>query len=867
MKFFPDLSNYEETDRRLVLFVLGGSLIASILLFIAEISREFLPFLIIALILAFTLAWRGNVRIAGWLAPLAALAILTLLVFRNFGIRDTALLGFPVTIVAGSLMNGRKGALIFGLACLLIVVTLGITESTGQLQTIFSPNNTLADYVVVCVVIMLTTAMQWTVISRLAEKTHRAKQELNERRQAEIALRESEERYRSMVETFPDIIMLTNLRGEIQFVNAALEQQTGYTMTDLQEKDKIFIHPQDASTVSKAIQDLLAGDNSCTDLIQNRFIDKQGQEHWYSGIIGKIHYQGELMLQTVTREITAQKAAEAALRQSEERYRLITSVASDYTYSTKLDAAGNLYLDWVAGAFESITGYTYDEYQANGGWFTHLHPDDVAKDLLALEKLKSNQPVAQDIRVLTKTKEIMWVRVYALPIWGEKENRVVGIIGAVQNITERKQTEELITTVNFELQRRIKELYALNEVAQAGASAKSENGMLEAVVETLYRSLYPDIVGVALWDEQESVLRTHPSANRGLPANIDQGQMKARPYEGVVGTVAATRQPYRVNDTSDPQYLSIDPNIHSELCVPILAADRLLGVLDIESKQANAFSESDENLLITVAGQLASALERLRAEQGLRHLNAELEQRVNERTALLETANKELEAFSYSVSHDLRAPLRAITSFARILDNDFSSEMEPTARGFLHRIITSGKMMNRLIDELLDFSRLGRKPLKIQPLDMNGIARHVIENLADETASRQIEWVLTDMPLAAADLTLIQQVYANLIGNAVKYTGKRETARIEVGSFEKNQETVYFVRDNGAGFDMQYADRLFGVFQRLHRDDEFEGTGIGLATVQRIIQRHGGRTWAEAEPDKGATFYFTLEGMTYDEIE
>jgi K+-sensing histidine kinase KdpD len=424
-------------------------------------------------------------------------------------------------------------------------------------------------------------------------------------------------------------------------------------------------------------------------------------------------------------------------------------------------------------------------------------------------------------------------------------------------LAERRQAEELTIRVNIELQRRIKELYALNAVALAGASAKTEEELLASAVETLHNSLYPDIVGVALWDESAGFLRTFPGANIGMPESVNQ--MILRPHEGIAGLVAATRQPYRLQDTNDPQYISLDPSIRSELCVPILAGERLLGVLDVESRQFDAFSDTDENLLATVAGQLAASLERLHAEQQLRALNADLEQRVSERTAQLEAANKELEAFSYSVSHDLRAPLRSINGFAKILNDDFSQDLSLPARGFLRKIANSGRQMAQLIDELLDFSRLGRKPLNIQTVNLNELVQSVIESLATETGGRQIEWGLAEMPPATADPALLRLVYANLVGNAVKYTAGREAARIEVSSFVQDGETVYFVRDNGAGFDMQYADNLFGVFQRLHREDEFEGTGIGLATVKRIINRHGGRVWAEAEVDKGATFYFTFK--------
>jgi light-regulated signal transduction histidine kinase (bacteriophytochrome) len=322
--------------------------------------------------------------------------------------------------------------------------------------------------------------------------------------------------------------------------------------------------------------------------------------------------------------------------------------------------------------------------------------------------------------------------------------------------------------------------------------------------------------------------------------------------------VAASRKSYRIRNVDDPNYQPIDPATRSGLCVPIMAGNRLLGVLNVESRQPDAFSDADEHLMFTLAGQLASALERLRAEQQLHIINRDLEQRVIQRTAELEHANRELEAFSYSVSHDLRAPLRAINSFIRIIKDDFSDAIEPEGLVFLDKVIAASLKMVRLIDDLLEFSRTTRQELDRQVVDMRVIVQHVIESLGPETESRQVEWVVTDLPPAQADPSLIQQVYANLIGNAVKYTGKSDQARIEVGHYFQDGGVVYFVRDNGAGFDMQYADKLFGVFQRLHREDEFSGTGIGLAIVKRIIERHGGRIWVEAEVDQGAAFFFTL---------
>ena len=252
---------------------------------------------------------------------------------------------------------------------------------------------------------------------------------------------------------------------------------------------------------------------------------------------------------------------------------------------------------------------------------------------------------------------------------------------------------------------------------------------------------------------------------------------------------------------------------------------------------------------------------RLEMEKSLRlqqEIIAHLEERVAQRTAALEAKNKELEAFSYSVSHDLRAPLRAVNGFAKILKEDFADILPQEAQNHLTKISNAGKNMGKLIDELLAFSQIGRNQIKKQTIDLNKIVHTCIESLASEKENRRLEWHLADLPPAQTDPVLIQQVYTNLLTNAIKYSRACNPACIEVGSFEKQKKTVYFVRDNGAGFDMKYANKLFGVFQRLHREDEFEGIGIGLAIVQRIIHGHGGRVWAESEVGKGATFYFTL---------
>jgi signal transduction histidine kinase len=295
------------------------------------------------------------------------------------------------------------------------------------------------------------------------------------------------------------------------------------------------------------------------------------------------------------------------------------------------------------------------------------------------------------------------------------------------------------------------------------------------------------------------------------------------------------------------------PHLGVETWAPVAVE----GQVQIRCLQISTVSmQLGENRSVLLCAQ--DVTERKLAEEEIRHLNADLEQRVGERTAQIEAANEELEAFAYSVSHDLRAPLRGIDGWSTALREDFGDELNREARLYLERVRSEVQRMGQLIDDLLEFSRVARAPLQRDSVDLTAIAGRVATRLQEAQPDRAVEFLIEQGLTAQGDAALLEVVLTNLLGNAMKFSGKRARARIEFSRSEQGGEFVWCVRDNGAGFDTAFASSLFRAFQRLHTMSEFSGTGVGLAIVKRIIQRHGGRVWAEARVGEGATFYFTL---------
>jgi two-component system cell cycle sensor histidine kinase/response regulator CckA len=445
------------------------------------------------------------------------------------------------------------------------------------------------------------------------------------------------------------------------------------------------------------------------------------------------------------------------------------------------------------------------------GWRDEILGQPLTKLTVASETLKvrsalqtcSSQGYQRDLESVFLTKEEAKIPVFInLSLLQDPEGHPTGMIASIRDISKLRQAEEAL---------------------------KGERQRLFSLLEKLPAAIYlvrPDYTLTFV----NRYFRDRFGEPAGRPCHEVLHGLELTCEDCLAGQVFAAKSPQK------REWISPDGRIYQFYLYPL--------------------DDIDGSPLVLVMGIDITELKQ--AEEAIRKLNEELEQRVKERTAQLEGANKELESFAYSVSHDLRAPLRAIHGFARMLQGEHAARLDSEGQRFLQVIQENTLQMDRLINDLLAFSRLGRQDLKRSRLNMDNLVKSALTELQETYPGRTVQWNLHPLPWAEGDKALLRQVWVNLLANALKFTRPRQVAVIEVGSRTEGEEDVYYVKDNGVGFDMQYAHKLFGVFQRLHKEKDFEGTGVGLALVHRIVHRHGGRVWAAGKVKEGATFYFSL---------
>jgi len=412
--------------------------------------------------------------------------------------------------------------------------------------------------------------------------------------------------------------------------------------------------------------------------------------------------------------------------------------------------------------------------------------------------------------------------------------------------TENIQLREAVSI--YELSRAITRGLSEDEVVQrtvAAASQQSDAGAVQLLV--------PAVEGTEL------VVGGAWGASNYWPESV-----RFPIDESITRWLASSREQLSAWDGSSAPEAVFAPPFPGErlgVALPIVAGGHFYGILRFCARATQRrLTLGQVKALEILAGTAAAAFEAASLLTQLRTLNQELEQRVRDRTQELQAANADLESFSYSVSHDLRAPLRVVDGYCQMFMDEFGAGIAPEGREILGKARAGATRMNQLIDDLLRLARFSRQPLHTRPVETGALVKRVVANLQEQLQGRSVQFEIGALPDCVADAALLEQVFTNLLSNALKFTAGRSNTRIEVGSSSEGAEQIFFVKDNGVGFDMRYAERLFGVFQRLHSQAEFAGTGIGLSIVHRIIRRHGGRTWAEGALQQGATFYFSLPG-------
>ena len=685
---------------------------------------------------------------------------------------------------------------------------------------------------------------------------------ITERKQAEEALRDSERRLvaaQHMAHVgYWERDFDTNrvaLSDEACRIFGIAEQGLSLNLDEWHTRWVALIHPEDQPRLIELLGDVLAGIRAYD--VEYRVIRPDGAVRFiYSqaevkrDVAGHAHNMLGMM-----QDITERKQAEQALRASENRFRVLSENAFVGIYIIQ-DGR----LSYVNSTLAKIFGYTPEELIGAEPALV-IHPDDRA---MVAENIRRRivgeiETVHYEFRGrckdgATKNIEVLGGRI-------DFSGRTA-VIGNLMDITDRKQAaDEIARSLAAEKKaRKVAEI--LREANESLSRTLHLEDILQNLLQYLLQLVPYDSANVMLL---EGDFHLRVVALRGYEHWTDLGAARKLVFDirdiPSLHELITTQKSIQIANTYEyPGWARVAGTEHIVcwLGIPIITDGQVIGLYSVDKVEPAFFTDEHRLLAEGLAAQAAVAIQNTRLHDQIRRANVELEQRVADRTAQLEAANKELEAFAYSVSHDLRAPLRHIDGFIEMLQKRAKTTLDDQSQHYMEVIADSARKMGSLIDDLLSFSRMGRNEMFKSQVNLDELVQDVIQEFKSETAGRDIQWKISPLPSVTGDRAMLRLALVNLISNALKFTRPREHPRIEIGSIQDPNEVVIFVRDNGVGFDINYIDKLFGVFQRLHRQEDFEGTGIGLANIRRVIDRHGGKTWAVGEVDHGATFYFSL---------
>ncbi len=829
------------------------------------------------------------------------------------------------------------------------------------------------------------------------------------RKKSELALIESEARYRMLVESLTSMIHITDENGQILYLNPAVKSLTGYTQKDLQEADYGNVHNEDRTRVKNFVADFIKSKKNYSGKIENRFINKKGELRWHTTNISKIQYQGESVMQFVIHDITEIKKSEEAVRKlNSELERRVTErtqqlqqlndelIVINHRLAETQDIAKlgswefevkTKKLTWSDQSFK-IAGLDPEQGVPSFEKYLKLvHPEDLPELLEKIEMATTQgKSYSIEFRHVCPDGKLKYVYGKGQPTY--EDGKVVKLLGTVLDITEAKLAQKELTDKTKTLETysaNLNQLHRINTANYQGIEALFDDylkagcnlfdldtGIISSIDGDTYKiqALKTDIDSLEIGmtfplkdtycrtviKDKKTISYHEVGSEKSMQGHPAYENLKLESYLGtpivvnnqIYGTLNFSSKNKKVTAFEDykieilelmSQSLGSFLSAHEADLIKEEAQQALqeserrfrklteiapVGIYLTDAPGENCeyvnrrwqeitgssvkealsgdwinsvhpddwdplFSEWERSLRKNVPfhleyrfkmpdgkinwvtgmsipirdasgritqhlGTITDITDRKLSEEKISALNLELQQQIAE----LKITKKELESFTYSVSHDLRAPLRAIAGYSKMLQEDFGDILSGEAHENFEAVISNTVRMGKLIDDLLAYSRLGAKKLRFTKIDIKALSSEIFKELSQFEPDRKLKIKIGQLPPVVADDTLIRQVVSNLLSNAIKFTSTRDEALIEVGCEKIDGVNTYFVKDNGVGFNMKYADKLFGVFQRLHSMEEFEGTGVGLAIVQNIIQRHGGKIWAHSIVDAGTTFYFTI---------